>query len=90
MSSTTTGTRAGADAGAGARAGLTCRICRAATRLEPNPYHGRGLSVHPHIQVCTRCSAISFPPRAVCDEVAPCDEPPVGWRARLAAWLHVT
>jgi hypothetical protein len=67
---------------------LRCRICRAPARLAANPYFGTGLSVHRQIQVCTRCQAISFPPRPERDEAVADTAPPVGWRARLGAWLH--
>jgi len=72
----------------GAAAELRCRICRAPARLADNPYFGTGLSVHRQIQVCTRCQAISFPPRAEQDAAEAVTAPPRGWRARLGAWLH--
>jgi len=71
-------------------AGLRCRICRQPARLAPNPYYGTGLSVHRQIQVCTRCSAISFPPPEEPDETEAGAAPPTGWRARLGAWLHAS
>lgn len=67
---------------------LTCRICRADARLAPNPYFGTGLSVHSHIQVCTRCGAISFPPAPERDAAAaPSSGAAPGWGARVRSWL---
>ncbi|WP_423921594.1 hypothetical protein ACPEEZ_01100 [Frigoribacterium sp. 2-23] len=66
-----------------------CSICHGPTELRPNPYFGSGLSVHPHLRVCQRCSAVAF---ELVDDPIDAEEArgttPRSLRGRLAAWYR--
>ena len=68
-----------------------CSVCGSPTERRPNPYYGSGLSVHPHLRVCPRCTTVSLEPvpaSAAADDEEARGPRPRSLRGRVADWYR--